>query len=86
MTNYEFDLDEAKEVWREEAREEGMEIGMEKGIRSLMENMKLSLDQAMNALSIPVEEQARYAARIRQQSVGFFLTFVNCSLLFTVIF
>ncbi len=71
MTNYEFDLDEAKEVWREEAMEEGMEKGLEKGIekgiRSLMENMKLSLNQAMDALNIPAEEQPMYAARIRQQ-------------------
>ena len=79
MANYEFDLDEAKEVWREEAMEEGiekgietgmkkgMEKGIEKGIRSLMENMKLSLNQAMDALNIPAEEQPMYAARIRQQ-------------------
>ena len=71
MTNYEFDLEVAKEVWKEEAMEEGMkeglEKGMEKGIRSLMANMKLSLDQAMDALNIPAEEQPMYAARIRQQ-------------------
>lgn len=74
MTNYEFDLDEAKEVWREEAMEEGLEKGMEKGmekamekgIRSLMENMKLSLNQAMDALNIPAEQRSMYAARIRQ--------------------
>lgn len=70
MTNLEFDLKEAMEVWREEAMEEGleqgMEQGMEKGIRSLMENMKLSLEQAMDALNIPVEEQPMYAARIQK--------------------
>ena len=71
MTNYEFDLDEAKEAWKEEAMEEGMakgiEKGIEKGIRSLMETMKFSLTQAMDALSIPPEERAIYAARIRRQ-------------------
>lgn len=71
MANYEFNLEVAKEVWKEEAMEEGLkeglEKGMEKGIRSLMENMKLSLNQAMDALNIPVEEQPMYAARIRKQ-------------------
>lgn len=67
MANYEFKLEEAMEVWREEALEEGMEKGMEKGICSLMENMKLSLNQAMDALNIPAEQQPMYAARIRQR-------------------
>lgn len=71
MTNFEFNLEEAMEVWREEAMEEGfeegMEKGLEKGIRSLMENMKFSLEQAMDALSIPAEEQPIYAARIHNQ-------------------
>ena len=67
MTNFEFNLEEAMAVWREEAMEEGMEKGLEKGIRSLMENMKFSLEQAMDALSIPVEEQPIYAARIYKQ-------------------
>ncbi|MDE6566821.1 MAG: hypothetical protein K2K70_03690 [Lachnospiraceae bacterium] len=67
MTNYEFDLDEAKEVWKEEAMEEGWEKGIENGIRNIMDTMKLSLNQAMDALKIPAEEQPMYAARIRQQ-------------------
>ncbi len=71
MRNYEFDLDEAMEVWREEAMEEGIEKGIEKGIedgiRNIMDTMKLSLNQAMDALKIPTEEQPMYAARIRQQ-------------------
>lgn len=63
MTNFEFDLDEAKEAWQEEA----MEKVMEKGIRNLMDTMKLSLNQAMDALKIPAEEQPMYAARIQKQ-------------------
>ncbi len=63
MTNFEFDLEEAKEVWKEEAMEEGLE----KGIRNLMDTMKLTLNQAMDALKIPAEEQPMYAARIRNQ-------------------
>ena len=67
MTNYEFNLEVAKEVWREEAMEEGWEEGIENGIRNIMDTMKLSLNQAMDALKIPAEEQPMYAARIRQQ-------------------
>lgn len=63
MANYEFDLEEALEV----RREEGIEYGIEKGICSLMKTMKLSLNQAMDALQIPAEEQPMYAERIRSQ-------------------
>lgn len=63
MLNYEFDLEVAKEVWKEEAMEEGIE----QGIRSLMTNLKLSLNQAMDALNIPAEKQPMYAARIQKQ-------------------
>ncbi|MCL1994659.1 MAG: hypothetical protein FWG63_00465, partial [Defluviitaleaceae bacterium] len=39
-----FNLDDAKEVWREEAREEGLEEGMEKGIeRGREEGMEQGL-------------------------------------------
>ena len=64
MANYEFDLEEALEVRREEGIEYGMERSTENGIRSLMETMKLSLNQAMDALQIPAEEQPMYAKRI----------------------
>lgn len=63
MANYEFDLEEALEV----RREEGIEYGIERGICSLMKTMKLSLNQAMDALQIPAEEQPMYAERIRSQ-------------------
>lgn len=55
------------EVRREEGIEYGMERSTENGICSLMETMKLSLNQAMDALKIPAEEQPMYAQRIRSQ-------------------
>lgn len=58
---------DAVEAWGiAEGMERGMERGTERAIRSLMENMKLSLNQAMEALNIPVEEQPMYAARIHK--------------------
>jgi len=46
----------------ERARNEGIDLTIVKSIRNLMKNMKLSAQQAMDVLEIPVAEQARYAA------------------------
>lgn len=66
MVSFQWDQELALEVRAEEAREEGMEKGMEKervfSIRSLMANLQLTAEKAMDALSIPKEEQARYKA------------------------
>lgn len=68
-----FEYDEEKELRllrqaeRKGALEEGRQQGIESGIRSLMENMKLSLNQAMDVLNIPTEEQAIYVARIHNK-------------------
>lgn len=75
-----FEYDEEKELRllrqaeRQGALEEGLKQGIqqgirqgvEDGIRNLMETMKLSLNQAMDALKIPADEQPMYAARIRK--------------------
>ncbi|MCC8097380.1 MAG: hypothetical protein LIO44_02235, partial [Eubacterium sp.] len=49
---------------RAEGREEGREEGVIKttlsGIKNLMQNMKLTAEQAMQALSIPVSERDKY--------------------------
>ena len=74
-----FEYDEEKELRllrqaeRQGALEEGLQQGIqqgirqgvEDGIRNLMETMKLSLNQAMDALKIPADEQPMYAAKIR---------------------
>ena len=52
--------------------EKGMEKGMKQGhessllqsIKNLMDSMKWSAQQAMDALKIPKEEQEKYAARL----------------------
>ncbi len=68
MVSFQWDQELALEVRAEEAREEGMEKGMEKervfSIRSLMANLQLTAEKAMDALSIPKEEQARYKAML----------------------
>ena len=54
---------------RAEGREEGMEKGIKKGILSsiekLMKTMKLTAQQAMDALEIPDEERAAYAEKLK---------------------
>ena len=64
MVSFQWDQELALEVRAEEAREEGMEKGMEKervfSIRSLMANLQFTAEKAMDALSIPKAEQARY--------------------------
>ncbi len=49
----------SKGVW-EKGRVAGMEEGVLKDIRNLMKTMKLSSDQAMQALQIPESEQPRF--------------------------
>ena len=44
-----FNIDEAKEVWKEEAWEEGMEAGMEKGMEAGIEKGILQTARAMKA-------------------------------------
>ena len=56
----------------EKGIEKGMEQGMEQGhessllqsIKNLMDSMKWSAQQAMDALKIPKDEQEKYAARL----------------------
>ena len=59
----------------EKGRAEGMEKGMQKGImlgvtnniKQLMVNLKMTAEQAMNALGIPKQEQAEYMRLIGQK-------------------
>ncbi len=59
----------------EKGRAEGMETGMQKGImlgvtnniKQLMVNLKMTAEQAMNALGIPKQEQAEYMKLIGQK-------------------
>ena len=76
MIDFEFDINEAKEVWKEEAEAKGMAQGMAKGIekgmakgkieslRNIMQTLNLTIQQAMDALKIPPEERDKYASMI----------------------
>ena len=46
--------------------QEGIQEGIALNIYNLMDTMKLSLSQAMEALKIPDEEKEKYAARIQK--------------------
>ena len=65
-------INEMKDGWRQEGIKEGIEQGIERGraegketerifsIRTLMKNMGLTAEKAMDALSVPVSERGRY--------------------------
>ena len=65
------------EIWQE-GMERGMAQGMERGmaqgmernrlesLRTIMQTMRLSEDEAMNALLIPLEKRAKYKALLEQ--------------------
>ena len=66
MVSLKWDEEKAKEFYESEARAEGRAEGKEATIiatiRNLMESLNLTSQQAMDAMKIPVAEQARYAA------------------------
>ena len=68
MARLEWNLDDAKVAWKEEAMEEGMEKGMEKGLlsslKNLMKNMNLSLERAMDVLQIQGDDRKKYAGLV----------------------
>ena len=49
---------------REEAREEGIDQNRVDSIKNIMETLKLTAQQAMDALKIPKGEQGKYMARL----------------------
>ena len=61
-------LDRIEERGRQEGRQEGFREGADQNrlenIRSIMETMKLTAKQAMEALKIPESEQSKYIARL----------------------
>lgn len=64
MVSLQWDEEKAKEFYESEARAEGIDFAIVNSIRNLMKNMKLSAQQAMDVLEIPVTDQKRYAALI----------------------
>ena len=57
-------LDRIEERGRQEGFREGTDHNRLENIRSLMESMKLTAKQAMDALKIPESEQSKYIARL----------------------
>ena len=55
---------EVMEQLRDESIQRGIEQGKVESIKSIMETLKLSAQQAMDALKIPAAEQAKYIARL----------------------
>ena len=66
----EYKEEEVMELFKEDGRKEGMKEGMKEGkeatrissIRSLMETLHLTTEQAMDALKIPQDERHKYAS------------------------
>lgn len=71
-------MDEIRQAGFEHGMERGMERGMKRGmkrgmerdrlesLRTIMQTMKLSEEEAMNALLIPLEKRAKYKALLAQ--------------------
>ena len=61
-------LDEGHREGRREGRQEGFREGADQNrlenIRSIMETMKLTAKQAMDALKIPEADQLKYISRL----------------------
>ena len=56
-----------KDLMKEEIQEERADAAEQervKNIKSMMENLKLSASQAMDALNIPVSQQRKYIAQL----------------------
>ncbi|MCI9094305.1 MAG: hypothetical protein HFF36_11075, partial [Coprobacillus sp.] len=53
-------FDEVREMGKEQGKKEGIEINRIVSIQSLMKNLNLNIEEAMNVLSIPKEEQEHY--------------------------
>ena len=53
-------FDEVREMGKEEGKHEGIEMNRIASIQSLMKNLNLSIEEAMEALSIPTHEYEKY--------------------------
>ena len=65
-------LDESEEKGRREGRQEGRREGRQEtiiaSIKNLMSNLKLTLEQAMDALDIPQADRATYAGLVGRKN------------------
>ncbi len=71
MCNYSDGIEQqALEKGREQGREQGIALGIEKSriesIKSIMDRLKVSVEQAMELLGIPDREKTRYASLVQK--------------------
>ena len=57
-------FDEVREQGRERGLEQGRELTQIENIRNLMENLKMTAQQAMDALGIPMAEQEKLLVKV----------------------
>lgn len=57
-------MNEEREEGREEGRVEGIDQSRIEGIKSLMNTLTMTAQEAMEALSIPLSEQSRYLSKL----------------------
>ena len=59
--------EEGVEVGLKKGRAEGVEESLMSALQSLIKNMGWSVEQAMNALSIPESDRPKYAAKLQKE-------------------
>ncbi len=59
-----YNMCKAFEDYKEEGREEGREEGQLRDIKVIMKNLKLTIEEAMKLLEIPVEDREKYRSAI----------------------
>ena len=64
MTEEGISMCRAVEELMEDAREEGREMERILSVRSLCKNLKMSVEQAMDALMIPINEREQIVGRL----------------------
>ena len=68
LADFEWNMETAKKVWREEYMEEGMEKGRADerliSIRNLMSSLSLTAEKAMEALKIPKSDWNKYMSML----------------------
>ena len=68
MLALQWNIDDAKTAWQQEAREEGRLEGTFsteiRNLKRLMEKMHMTIDEAMDFSDIPKEDRAKYSVAL----------------------
>ncbi len=60
MLTAEWDWEVAERIWREEEREEGRQEGLFCSVKTLMETMKITAEQAMDLLKVAESDREKF--------------------------